>query len=94
MLMLEDIMKEFENVVIGTGMGGGVIGYALAKAGKEVLFCEQGKNFNTPSQLVHDHFAEEIKELDIDFNELKKNIHYMVDFVKKFTIIKIYLMKL
>lgn len=65
-------MKEFENVVIGTGMGGGVIGYALAKAGKEVLFCEQGKDFSTASQLVHDHFAEEIQDLDIDFNELKK----------------------
>ncbi|WP_022949371.1 GMC oxidoreductase [Methylohalobius crimeensis] len=43
--MIEDIVnKHWDVVVVGTGMGGATIGYALAKAGKSVLFCEKGKS--------------------------------------------------
>jgi choline dehydrogenase-like flavoprotein len=35
---------EWDVIVIGTGMGGATLGYALAKAGKRVLFCEKGKS--------------------------------------------------
>ncbi len=34
--------KVWDVIVIGTGMGGGIIGRALAEAGKKVLFLEQG----------------------------------------------------
>lgn len=34
--------RVWDVIVIGTGMGGATLGYALAKAGKSVLFCEQG----------------------------------------------------
>lgn len=32
----------WDAIVIGTGMGGATLGYALAKAGKRVVFCEKG----------------------------------------------------
>jgi choline dehydrogenase-like flavoprotein len=34
--------REWDAIVIGTGMGGATLGYVLAKAGKRVLFCEKG----------------------------------------------------
>lgn len=65
-------MKSYDNVVIGTGMGGGVLGYALAKAGQEVLFCEKGKDLSKDSRLIYQHFAEEIEPLDQDYEWLKQ----------------------
>jgi choline dehydrogenase-like flavoprotein len=35
--------KTWEAIVVGTGMGGATVGYALAKAGMSVLFCEHGQ---------------------------------------------------
>ena len=35
--------REWDAVVIGTGMGGATLGYALARAGWRVLFCEKGR---------------------------------------------------
>ena len=32
----------WDYIIIGTGMGGSVLGLSLAKAGKKVLFCEKG----------------------------------------------------
>jgi choline dehydrogenase-like flavoprotein len=36
---------EWDAIVIGAGMGGGTLGYALAQAGKRVLFVEKGQSF-------------------------------------------------
>ncbi len=38
-------------IVIGTGMGGATIGYALARAGIRVLFCERGRVPREPEAL-------------------------------------------
>ncbi|MBX9790278.1 MAG: GMC family oxidoreductase [Pirellulales bacterium] len=35
-------------LVVGTGMGGGTLGYALARAGKRVLFVERGQSYLDP----------------------------------------------
>ena len=35
----------FDFIVIGTGMGGGTFGFALAKRGFKVLFIEKGNNY-------------------------------------------------
>jgi choline dehydrogenase-like flavoprotein len=35
--------REWDFLIVGTGMGGATLGYALAQAGKRVLFCEKGK---------------------------------------------------
>lgn len=56
--------QEFEQtvwdaVVIGTGMGGATLGYALAKAGKKVLFCERGRSSLREEDAVRGHFAED-----------------------------------
>lgn len=49
-------MEEFTDqhwdvIVVGTGMGGATIGYALAKGGKRVLFCEKGKSSWQPTAM-------------------------------------------
>jgi choline dehydrogenase-like flavoprotein len=38
------LKQHWDVVVIGTGMGGATIGYALARKGKRVLFCEKGRS--------------------------------------------------
>lgn len=35
--------QEWDAIIIGTGMGGATLGYALARAGQRVLFCEKGR---------------------------------------------------
>lgn len=37
------LTKKWDVVIVGAGAGGATIGYALAKAGKRVLFCEKGR---------------------------------------------------
>ncbi|WP_198119090.1 GMC oxidoreductase [Massilia rhizosphaerae] len=37
-----DIDQNWDAVVVGTGMGGATLGYALARAGRRVLFLEKG----------------------------------------------------
>lgn len=42
----EELAKvEWDAVVIGTGVGGATLGYALARAGERVLFLERGENY-------------------------------------------------
>lgn len=45
-------------IVVGTGMGGATLGYALAKAGKRVLFCERGRSHLNNPQALMGHYAE------------------------------------
>jgi choline dehydrogenase-like flavoprotein len=35
--------REWDVIIIGTGMGGATVGYSLAKSGHRVLFLERGK---------------------------------------------------
>jgi choline dehydrogenase-like flavoprotein len=37
-----DLSKKWDVAIIGTGIGGGTLGYALAKSGLDVLFLEKG----------------------------------------------------
>ena len=46
----------WDAIVIGTGMGGATLGYALAKAGHRVLFCEKGRSISQDS--LRGDFAE------------------------------------
>jgi choline dehydrogenase-like flavoprotein len=42
---IQEILRtEWDVIVVGTGMGGAAFGYALARAGKRVLFCEKGRS--------------------------------------------------
>jgi choline dehydrogenase-like flavoprotein len=45
-------------LVIGTGMGGATLGYALARQGKRVLFCEKGRNNLSASDAHRGNYAE------------------------------------
>ncbi len=50
--------QKWDVIVIGTGMGGGVLGYSLAKAGKRVLFCEAGKSYLSNPNALRGRHAE------------------------------------
>jgi choline dehydrogenase-like flavoprotein len=65
--------KIWDNVIIGTGMGAAALGYALAKAGQSVLFCEKGSQREEENKSDLAGFAE--KNLNNPFNfELRKEI--------------------
>lgn len=53
---LEEGKRDY--VIIGTGMGGATLGYALAKAGKSVLFCERGRSSLKNLPALRGTFAE------------------------------------
>jgi choline dehydrogenase-like flavoprotein len=50
--------RDWDVLVIGTGMGGATLGFALAKAGKSVLFCERGKSLFAGGDALRGNFAE------------------------------------
>lgn len=59
MMPLQELKEtKWDVVVIGTGMGGATLGYALAKAGKKVLFCERGHSSLLEGAL-RGHYAED-----------------------------------
>ena len=47
-------LQEFDAVVVGTGIGGATIGFALARSGWRVAFCERGMG-RGPSTIVGDY---------------------------------------
>ena len=51
--------RHWDAIVIGTGMGGATFGYALARAGLRVLWCEKGSAHLGDSEALRGRFAEE-----------------------------------
>jgi choline dehydrogenase-like flavoprotein len=58
----------WDAVIVGTGMGGGTVGYELARAGKKVLFIEKGNLFAS-SMLPKKSYANLSCHLDDDAKE-------------------------
>lgn len=52
------INQEWDDIIVGTGMGGATIGHALAKAGRRVLFLEKGEDYITNPQSLKGDFLE------------------------------------
>jgi choline dehydrogenase-like flavoprotein len=50
-----NLKHQWDVIIIGTGMGGAVIGYSLAKAGIKVLFCEKGKSYSKKTAIRGDY---------------------------------------
>lgn len=50
--------REWDAIVIGTGMGGATLGYALARAGLSVLFLEKGRSHLSGASALCDDYAE------------------------------------
>jgi choline dehydrogenase-like flavoprotein len=50
--------SDWDAVIVGTGMGGATIGYALARAGWRVLFCEKGRSALGNSSALRGAYAE------------------------------------
>lgn len=49
---------EWDAIVVGTGMGGGTLGYKLAEAGKHVLFIEKGRSHLQNTSVLSGQYAE------------------------------------
>lgn len=49
---------QWDVIIVGTGVGGSTLGYALAKAGKRVLFCEKGKSHLGSAAALRGDYAE------------------------------------
>ena len=75
--------KIWDNVIVGTGMGSAAVGYALAKAGQSVLFCEKGclREDNT-SDLIG--FAENNLKNPLDLEQRKEIFNKMGRFADPF----------
>ncbi|MHB9101470.1 MAG: GMC oxidoreductase [Sulfuricella sp.] len=57
---LSEIAKQhWDAIIVGTGMGGATLGYALARAGWRVLFCEKGKSHLGDAQSLRGRYAED-----------------------------------
>jgi choline dehydrogenase-like flavoprotein len=48
--------SHWDVIVVGTGMGGAMVGYGLAKAGCKVLFCERGESLLFADKPANDAF--------------------------------------
>ncbi|MBK8754891.1 MAG: GMC family oxidoreductase [Candidatus Competibacteraceae bacterium] len=53
------ITQRWDVIVVGTGIGGATLGYALAKAGKRVLFCEKGRLHLGDAEALTGRYAEQ-----------------------------------
>ncbi len=72
--MMEDItQRHWDVIVVGTGMGGATLGYALAKAGNSVLFCEKGKSAHSSASLKG-RYAEEFPGASSASNSSRSDI--------------------
>lgn len=57
---LRDIIDQrWDVIVVGTGIGGGTLGHALAKAGRRVLFCEKGRSHLAGADALVGTYAEQ-----------------------------------
>jgi choline dehydrogenase-like flavoprotein len=54
----EAARSDWDAVVVGAGLSGATLGYALARGGKRVLFCEKGKALLDPASGLRGAFAE------------------------------------
>ena len=54
--------NKYDAIIIGTGAGGGTIGYSLAKQGLNILFIEKGSNYNNG---IKGNYAEFFKQNNI-----------------------------
>ncbi|MCM2279791.1 MAG: GMC family oxidoreductase N-terminal domain-containing protein [Oligoflexia bacterium] len=67
--LAEASRRRWDAIIVGTGMGGATLGYALAKARKSVLFCEKGRSSRSTSSLkgcyAEEHLAALPKSPDV-----------------------------
>ena len=57
-MVSELIHTKWDVIIVGTGMGGATLGYALARAGRRVLFCEKGRSLLGDGHILRGNFAE------------------------------------
>jgi len=83
--------KDFDVVIIGTGAGGGTLGYALASTGKRILFIERGDyvprekdNWNPRAVNVEGQYNTKDIWQDVDGKPLHPHTNYYVGGNTKF----------
>ena len=50
--------QHWDAIIVGTGIGGATLGFALARSGRRVLFCEKGKSPSRNAEAVRGLHAE------------------------------------
>jgi choline dehydrogenase-like flavoprotein len=71
--------KKYDAIIIGTGPGGGAIGYSLAKKGLKVLFIEKGISIDNNS--LKSNYAEHYKINNLSWPDILKNSGRDFDFI-------------
>ncbi len=73
MTEFEDVVtKQWDIVIVGTGMGGATLGYQVAKKGLNVLFIEKGIVHLKNKMTLYDNFAETfLPETNKSYSDLK-----------------------
>jgi choline dehydrogenase-like flavoprotein len=56
---------DWDFIIVGTGMGGATLGYALAQNGKKVLFCEQGRSSAAPGAIRGSYAESEFERSEV-----------------------------
>ncbi len=54
----EALDRKWDAIVVGTGMAGATMGYALARAGLRVLFCEKGRSHLGAADVLRGEYPE------------------------------------
>lgn len=70
--------SRWDVIVIGTGMGGSMVGYELAKAGCKVLFCERGRSLlwtkGSATDAFRGQYAEQFHESSCNTSEAWRDV--------------------
>ncbi|WP_181182207.1 MULTISPECIES: GMC family oxidoreductase [unclassified Mesorhizobium] len=54
------VSRTWDVIVVGTGIGGATLGYAMAKAGRSVLFVEQGRSYLHDTDVIEGNWLESL----------------------------------
>jgi choline dehydrogenase-like flavoprotein len=78
-------MRRYDLVIIGTGMGGGALAYALRNSGRRILLVERGdylpseaKNWSPEAVFTQSRYKPKEKWFDDSGNPFSPGVHYFV----------------
>ena len=70
----DQVAEHYDAVVVGSGAGGGVAAWALARSGRTVLLIERG-DYPDTDQLAQDHLRNARTDTGLDHRTLRSSVH-------------------